>query len=131
MWQLLVGAGFALWRAIPLFEMPTRDPGQASHDADKVLYELVAHNRITYEQEQNARAWFAGYYLNDARWRIELARARERRDTTVIISLQRVLPDRDQWDAIHCSLKEPMGRLKRDAGRRRARGPRRRANGSG
>jgi hypothetical protein len=75
-WNRLVGAGFALWRAIPLIDdvgsesNPRKSAIQVDH-GEALLDELIRHNRVTYDQEKGvARYWAAGFYLNDAEDRL-------------------------------------------------------------
>ncbi len=75
-WNRLVGAGFALWRALPLLsdEYTTRrDPLINVDDARLLLDELVLHNRANYPEERTTRKWMAGFYLNCAEDRIHRA----------------------------------------------------------
>lgn len=80
-WNRLVGAGFALWRAIPLMlesgpvalELE-RNPALQVDDGRKLLRELIRHNRVAYEQERSTSYWMAGFYLNDAEDRIDSVR---------------------------------------------------------
>jgi hypothetical protein len=40
---------------------------------EQILHELVAHNRIGYEQEKIFPHWFAGFYVNTAEGRVRSA----------------------------------------------------------
>jgi len=66
----LVGAGFSLWRAVFLAEQVT-DTARLVDDSQQFLETLVADNAIGYQHDKNLRAWSAGYYLNNAFFRID------------------------------------------------------------
>ncbi len=88
---LLVGAGFSLWRAAFLSDAIRSWP-QIIQDATKLLKRLVGDNAVAYPQDRETREWMAGYYLNNARWRLLLAweELRKHRATlTAPISLMR------------------------------------------
>ena len=67
--QLLVGTAFSLWRAVFLTELH-RDRQRIQSDAAKFLLLLVRDNAINYPQDRETRAWTAGYYLNNAYFRL-------------------------------------------------------------
>lgn len=77
-WNRLTGISFALWRALPLLgptdpkthESKAQDSGIQVDHAEKLLVELLLHNRVTYEQDRSTRDWMAGFYLNCAEDRI-------------------------------------------------------------
>ncbi|HVV48974.1 MAG TPA: hypothetical protein VHO06_04895 [Polyangia bacterium] len=76
-WNRLVGAGFALWRAIPLIQQSAEIAAETDRDGkiqvqhgERILDELIQHNRVNYEQERRSSYWMAGFYLNDAEDRI-------------------------------------------------------------
>src|SRR5687767_5913473 len=68
---LVVGAAFSLWRAVPLIPFSEREviDDEAGHITDLLQY-LVHDNAVNYVQEKNTSAWMAGYYLNNARYRL-------------------------------------------------------------
>ena len=76
MWRsvfaLLVGAGFSLWRAAFLGDA-TRQWSMIISDATKLLERLVRDNTVAYPQDRDTREWMAGYYLNNAAWRLLMA----------------------------------------------------------
>src|SRR5712691_7296259 len=59
--QLLLGAGFALWRAV-FYTRPLRRPGTVQSSAQDFLLTLVTDNAISYYQEARAHAWTSGFY---------------------------------------------------------------------
>ena len=69
---LLVGAGFSLWRAAFLGDA-TRKWSSIIADATKLLERLVRDNAVAYPQDREMREWMAGYYLNNALWRLLMA----------------------------------------------------------
>jgi hypothetical protein len=71
LFELLVGATFALWRAAFLADAE-RPRTSITADANKFLELLIRDNAIAYTQDKNTRAWTVGYYLNDAYSRLRL-----------------------------------------------------------
>lgn len=69
--ELSVGAGFGLWRAVFLID-PERTRPTVPEKAKQFLQVLIADNTIGYPQETRTREWTAGYYLNDAYFRLRL-----------------------------------------------------------
>jgi hypothetical protein len=67
--HLLVGAAFSLWRAVFLAERET-DPKVLLDQSQTFLETLVADNAIGYYQDKKMQAWSAGYYLNNAYFRL-------------------------------------------------------------
>lgn len=70
--HLLVGAGFSLWRAVFLADPETSVHVLSKH-AREFLETLIADNTITYTEDKNRRTWTAGYYLNNAYYRVQEA----------------------------------------------------------
>ena len=68
----LVDAAICLWRSAFLVDKERSRP-EGMKQAPNVLYHLVAHNRIGYEQERANMWWFFGFYINTAEERIETA----------------------------------------------------------
>ena len=73
LFSLLLGASFALWRAVPLIDHVA--PGEttivdALDDAKKFLENLLEDNAINYAQDKRAAHWTVRYYLNSARLRL-------------------------------------------------------------
>ncbi len=66
---LLVGASFSLWRAAFLTDASRQWP-TIMEDATKLLERLVRDNAVAYPQDRETRQWMAGYYLNNAQWRL-------------------------------------------------------------
>jgi hypothetical protein len=67
--QLLVGTGFSLWRAVFLADQ--RLEGTASlAAAEKFLTKVVSDNTITYSQEKDTRRWTAGFYIGHIQYRL-------------------------------------------------------------
>lgn len=68
----LTGIVYSLWRAAFLAD----DPHDASvernlDNAFKFLHQIVHNNAITYSDERTSRIWTFGFYLNNARYRLE------------------------------------------------------------
>jgi hypothetical protein len=68
--HLLVGAAFSLWRAVFLAERNT-DTKVLLDQSQLFLETLVADNAIGYYQDKKLQAWSAGYYLNNAYYRVQ------------------------------------------------------------
>lgn len=69
--QLLVGAGFSLWRAAFLANERRSWEYNAQHAKDFLL-KVIKDNAITYTQEQQTSEWAVGYYLNSAYLRLKM-----------------------------------------------------------
>ena len=67
----LIGAAFSLWRAAFL-SSPDRDVSSMDADARRFLGVLIRDNAINFPQDREMRAWTAGYYLNNALFRLHL-----------------------------------------------------------
>lgn len=70
--QLLIGAGFSLWRAAflgdgELPELTTRERANA------FLRVIVEDNAVPFSKDQANKEWTFGYYLNNAYFRLQLA----------------------------------------------------------
>ena len=75
---ILVGCAFSLWRAVFLTEAQRPKKAMYQH-AEAFLRELIADNAINYVRDKRTRSWSAGYYLNNAFFR--LAEAYKMMDT--------------------------------------------------
>ncbi|WHZ25313.1 MAG: hypothetical protein OJF51_000108 [Nitrospira sp.] len=71
-YTLLVGAGFSLWRAAFLSDV-TRETHKIAEDARKLIKRLIQDNSVGYPQDRETREWMAGYYINNAIWRLLIA----------------------------------------------------------
>lgn len=69
---LLVGAGFSLWRAAFLGDAERKWPAIIGH-SEQLLKRLVQDNAVNYTQDRETREWMAGYYINNAQWRLLMA----------------------------------------------------------
>jgi len=70
----LVGASFSLWRAVFLAETFRSD--ESIRDSQEgFLAKVISDNSITFGDDKINRAWTVGYYLDDAKLRIERASA--------------------------------------------------------
>ncbi len=67
---LLAGAAFSLWRAVFLTET-SRDWSIVEGNLISFLDSVVSDNAITYQDDKRNRAWSVGYYIDDAKLRIE------------------------------------------------------------
>jgi len=115
--SLLIGAAFSLWRATFLSDNkslnPTRDWKTVLQSAREFLQILVRDNTIGFPQDRAAREWMVGYYLNNARHRMDRVRGQlgqllpEKRVRELYAPVQNLadmssdqrLP-KDEWDAI-------------------------------
>jgi hypothetical protein len=68
----LIGAAFSLWRAVFLAETFRTD--ETIHQSQEAfLAKVISDNSITFGDDKINRAWTVGYYLDDAKLRIERA----------------------------------------------------------
>ena len=70
--QLLVGVGISLWRAVFIID-PVSQSRYVHKDAVKVLQKLIDDNTFLYGNEKETKDWTAGYYTNNAYFRLSLA----------------------------------------------------------
>jgi hypothetical protein len=70
----LIGAAFSLWRAVFLAETYRTDEG-IRESQETFLAKVISDNSITFGDDKINRAWTVGYYLDDAKLRIERASA--------------------------------------------------------
>ena len=69
----VVGAAFSLRRAALLTDAPTRQWPGALHDAQELLDTLLKTNALAFTTEHRLQGWTAGYYLKNAKLRLEEA----------------------------------------------------------
>jgi hypothetical protein len=69
--SLLVGVAFSLWRAAFLADAPTRTWPEALADAQEFLKTVLRTNAIAFNTEHTRQGWTGGYYLNNAKLRLE------------------------------------------------------------
>jgi hypothetical protein len=70
----LIGAAFSLWRAVFLAETFRTD--ETIHQSQEAfLAKVISDNSITFGDDKINRAWTVGYYLDNAKLRIERASA--------------------------------------------------------
>ena len=67
----LVAVAFALWRAAFLADSPTRTWPEALRDAQELLETVLRTNTISFGTEHTLQGWTAGYYLKNAKLRLE------------------------------------------------------------
>jgi hypothetical protein len=115
---LLIGAGFSLWRAAFLTDTRRKWP-MIIDDATRLLERLVRDNAVAYPQDRETREWMAGYYLNNAQWRLlvawkQLKHQGYRGGMPVALRKVKKFEDRgaeqelpiELWDAAHTALRE-------------------------
>lgn len=66
---LAVGVSFSLWRAAFLTDT-TRDWSKILGNAQAMLLQVIEDNAVTYPHDKTNREWTVGYYLNNARYRL-------------------------------------------------------------
>jgi hypothetical protein len=69
--QALIAVCFSLWRAVFLADVNVEMQATVT-DAQEFLGNLVLHNVVAYPQDRNNRDWTFIYYVNNARYRLEL-----------------------------------------------------------
>jgi len=70
--HLLTGVAFSLWRAVFLAERD-RDATEVARKAKMMLKRVIETNAISFNDDLLNKSWTAGYYLNNALWRLESA----------------------------------------------------------
>ena len=70
----LIGAAFSLWRAVFLAET-YRTEENIRQSQEAFLAKVISDNSITFGDDKINRAWAVGYYLDDAKLRVERASA--------------------------------------------------------
>src|SRR3954469_21549169 len=72
-WQLALGAAFSLWRAVFLAwpDDLARTFDVTKPDSLVFLRKVIDTNAIAFSDDVTARHWASGYYLNNARYRLE------------------------------------------------------------
>jgi hypothetical protein len=70
--ELLIGCVFSLWRAVFLLDVE-RASEKIGSDAKEFLETVIRENAVTFQTDRNKREWVVGYYLNNARYRLEHA----------------------------------------------------------
>jgi hypothetical protein len=111
-WQLCVGAAFSLWRAVFLVDKdrtqrPLKDTEKA---AANFLGRVVETNAITFADDHHAerKDWTVGYYLNNARFRLERLRGHD--PAASIIDME----TRVAWDRLFLALSTHADGLQRE-----------------
>lgn len=70
---LIVGAAFALWRAVFLVTEAPRSREEVASMSVQVLEKLVDDNAFTFANERTFERWCSGFYLNCACFHIDEA----------------------------------------------------------
>ena len=123
LFTLLIGAGFSLWRAAFLGDA-LREWTRIIGDATQLLERLIRDNAVAYPQDRETREWMAGYYLNNAQWRLLIAWRQLKlhgHRGSMPVALRRVKKYEDRgmeqespielWDTSHAALGELLGVL--------------------
>src|SRR5919197_2170411 len=71
--SLLQGAGFSLWRAAFLVDMTNRTWEKTLEDGHLLLEEVLVTNSINFSAKRRMSEWMGGYYMNNARLRLDEA----------------------------------------------------------
>lgn len=67
---LSVGTAFSLWRAVFLAHPPTTWADNLEN-AELYLERVIRDNAITYQDDKKMQRWSFGYYVNNARFRLQ------------------------------------------------------------
>lgn len=70
LWFDMIGALYSFFKALPLLKDTDRQHDEIIKDAKKILELMKLDSEI---EEKKHGAWFDGYYLNNAEFRISLA----------------------------------------------------------
>ena len=121
--QLLLGAGFSLWRAVFLADRG-RNLERVDVDAKEFLRLLIKDNAINYAQDDKTRAWTVGYYINNAYFRLHLTYERLSLTTSLAQSVAAFLTEQrgaatasdaiEPWDKAYAAAMEILERLRND-----------------
>jgi len=121
--QLLLGAGFSLWRAVFLADRG-RKSEKIDVDAKEFLRLLIKDNAINYVQDDKTRAWTVGYYINNAYFRLRLAYERLSLTTPLAQGVAAFLNEQrdtatatdaiEPWDTAHAAAVEILDKLSND-----------------
>jgi len=114
---LLIGAAFSLWRSVFLAEAE-RGWEKILEQAEKFLKTVIEDNAINYTQDKTMRDWSVGYYLNNARYRVDRILSKlpdcKTKDNTAFVEFRKIKqtgidqPDHDPtkaWDAVFEAVK--------------------------
>lgn len=125
LFTLLIGAGFSLWRAAFLSDA-RREWTRILEDATQLLERLVRDNAVAYPQDRETREWMAGYYLNNAQWRLLIAWKQLKRQGhrgSMPVALRRVKKYEDRgaeqespielWNTSYAALRELLNVLEK------------------
>lgn len=111
----LVGAAFSLWRAVFLADK-SRNYGEVHESATEFLERVVTTNAITFGDDRASSAWSVGYYLDNAKLRLDSA-CKYSRANQSHPSLEQVEPllgtvgyhdvsmTQYEWEAAHTALR--------------------------
>jgi hypothetical protein len=111
----LVGAAFSLWRAVFLADQ-SRDFGEVHEKATDFLRRVVTTNAITFGDDKANSAWSVGYYLDNAKLRLDNARkyTEENRPAASLADVEPLLGTvgyhdvpmtQHEWEAAHTALR--------------------------
>jgi hypothetical protein len=100
-WQWADGAAFSLWRAVFLIDTKeaTRHVGGVMESGAAFLKQVIETNAITFADDRKHKHWTAGYYINNAGFRIAgvLGRNYDPHDRSIRL--------RDRWNKYFYELK--------------------------
>jgi hypothetical protein len=71
LFPLLVSVAFSLWRAAFLAGMQTRTWPEALTDAQQLLGTILRTNTLDFRMEHDLQGWAGGYYLTNAKLRLQ------------------------------------------------------------
>lgn len=71
--SLLVGVAFSLWRGAFLTDKPTREWPNVLRNAQELLQKALSTNAIAFGTEHELQGWTGGYYLTNAKLRLQEA----------------------------------------------------------
>ena len=111
----LVGAAFSLWRAVFLSET-FRDISTIHQSQEDFLEKVITDNAIGFPDDKANRPWTVGYYLENAKFRLQQASAYSdnQNKTTLGETLRPLLHvkgtrgahlTRHEWESVHCALR--------------------------
>lgn len=112
----LIGAAFSLWRAVFLAET-FRDVKTIHENQEAFLEKLITDNAISFTDDKANRNWTVGYYLDNAKFRLQQASSysdQQNKTTTLGETVRPLLQlkgtmgahlTRNEWESVHCALR--------------------------
>ena len=115
--QNLVAVGFSLWRAAFLADRTAKSEIRSTH-AKEFLEKMLVDNAITYAQDRNSREWAFMYYIDNARYRLEIFEQNTRVKyffKQELVPSKQFLNSRTRWDVLQQAFGRAVDEFSRQA----------------